>query len=58
MLSKENDYLFLRVLAFHADWEALPPYLQDDIDNMWANEALAEEGEPHSLPSLLAQEQE
>jgi hypothetical protein len=54
----QNDYrLFLRVLASHADWELLPPYLQDAIDNMLADEALAEEGKPHSLRALLAQEQ-
>ena len=58
MLSKKDAHLFLHVLASHADWEALPPYLQDDIDNMLADEALAEEGEPHSLHSLLAQGQE
>lgn len=51
MSYKEDYYLFLRVLASHVDWEALPLYLQDDIDNM-----LAKEGE---LPprALLAQEQ-
>ncbi len=57
MSSKEDYYLFLRVLASHVDWEALPLYLQDDIDNMLADEALAEEGEWCSLRALLAQEQ-
>ena len=56
VLSKEDYRLFLRVLASHADWEALPPYLQDAIDNMLADEALAEEGEPRPLRDLLAQE--
>ena len=58
VLSQGDYRLFLRVLASHADWEALPTYLQDAIDNMLADEALTEEGEPHSLHTLLAQEQE
>jgi hypothetical protein len=58
VLSKRDYHLFLRVLASHADWEALPLYLQDDIDNMLTDKALAEEGERHSLRDLLAQEQE
>jgi hypothetical protein len=58
VLSKEDYHLFLRVLASHTDWEALPPYLQDAIDNMLADEALAEGGELHPLHDLLAQEQE
>lgn len=58
VLSKGDYRLFLRVLASHVDWEALPLYLQDDIDNMLADEALAEEGERRSLRDLLAQEQE
>ena len=47
--------LFLRVLAAHIDWEKLPPYLQDAIDNMLADEALAEDGKPRPLRDLLAQ---
>ncbi len=58
VLSQSDYRLFLRVLASHADWEALPPYLQDAIDNMMADEALAEEGEPYPFRGLLAQEQE
>jgi hypothetical protein len=55
VLSQSDYRLFLRVLASHADWEALPPYLQDAIDNMLADEALADEGEPRPLRELLAQ---
>jgi hypothetical protein len=51
-----TDYqTFLRVLAAHTDWETLPPYLQDAIDNMLADEALAEEGESRPLRELLAE---
>ena len=50
------DYqTFLHVLAKHADWAKLPPYLQDAIDNMLADEAEAEGGEPLSLRELLAE---
>jgi hypothetical protein len=56
VLSRSDYRLFLRVLASHTDWEALPPYLQDAIDNMLADEALAEEGESRSLRDVLAEE--
>lgn len=53
------DYrTFLRVLAQHADWEKLPTYLQDAIDNMLADEAEAENGEARSLRELLAESDE
>lgn len=46
---------FLRVLAKHADWETLPPYLQDAIDNLLADEAIAEEGAAVPLRQALAE---
>lgn len=46
---------FLRVLAQHADWETLPPYLQDAIDNLLADEAIAEEGSSIPLHQALAE---
>lgn len=50
------DYqTFLRILAQYADWEKLPPYLQDAIDNMLADEAEAEGGEVRPLRELLAE---
>ncbi len=55
VLSQSDYRLFLRVLASYADWEALPLYLQDAIDNMLADEALAQEGTPRSLRDLLAE---
>ena len=57
VLSQSDYRLFLRVLASYADWDTLPPYLQDSIDNLLADEALAEGGKPHPLRELLAQEQ-
>jgi hypothetical protein len=56
VLSRDDYRLFLRVLASHADWDLLPPYLQDAIDNMLADEASAESGQPHALRDLLARE--
>ena len=55
VLSQGDYRLFLRVLASHADWDALPTYLQDAIDNMLADEALAQEGSPRLLRDLLAE---
>ena len=50
------DYqALLRLLASDADWESLPPYMQDAIDNMLADEALAERGAPRPLRELLAE---
>ncbi|MBI3761514.1 MAG: hypothetical protein HY260_06585 [Chloroflexi bacterium] len=51
-----SDYqTFLRILARFADWEKLPPYLQNAIDNMLADEAEAEGGEARPLRELLAE---
>jgi hypothetical protein len=44
----------LRLLARHADWETLSPYLQDAIDNVLADDALAEGGTPIPLRQVIA----
>lgn len=50
------DYqTFLRILARYADWEKLPLYLQDAIDNMLADEVEAENGEARPLRELLTE---
>ncbi len=50
-----SDYQrFLRLLAKHSDWNTLPAYLQDAIDNMLADEAEQEAGETVSLRELMA----
>lgn len=54
VLSQSDYRLFLRVLAAYADWERLPPYLQDAIDNILADEALTEGSESQPLRDLLA----
>lgn len=36
LLSYDDYKDFLRILAAHADWETLPPYLQDAIDRLLA----------------------
>jgi hypothetical protein len=53
ILSVPDFQTFLRLLIEHADWENLPTYLQDAVDNMLADEAEAEEGEYVSLDELL-----
>jgi hypothetical protein len=53
ILSVPDFQTFLRLLIEHADWENLPAYLQDAVDNMLADEAEAEEGEYVSLDELL-----
>ncbi len=50
-----GDYQeLLRLLARHADWETLPPHLQDAIDSVLADDALAEHGTPIPLRQALA----
>jgi hypothetical protein len=55
ILSYEDYQDFLRTLAAHADWDALPPYLQDAIDRLLADEAKAEGGTPRPLRELLVE---
>ncbi|GAB4528910.1 MAG: hypothetical protein Kow0063_05510 [Anaerolineae bacterium] len=46
-----DDYLaYLRYLADYVDWETLPPFLQDAVDGMLADEALAEQGDEAFTP--------
>lgn len=55
ILSLEDYRAFLRVLAAHADWETLPPYLQGAIDRLLVEEAKAEALPPRPLRELLAE---
>jgi hypothetical protein len=49
-----GDYArFLHALAERADWEDLPAYLQDAVDNLLADEAEAEAGTPLRLRDVL-----
>ena len=49
-----EDYRqFLRTLAAHADWETLPPYLQDAIDHLLAEEAKADPGSSQPLRAFV-----
>lgn len=46
-----DDYLaYLRYLADYVDWETLPPFWQDAVDGMLADEALAEQGDEAFTP--------
>jgi len=58
ILSYDDYARFLRILAAHADWETLPPYLQDAIDRVLADDAVAEGGSPSSLRALLRETSE
>lgn len=53
ILSYEDYERFLRILAAHANWETLSPYLQDAIDRVLADDAKAEAGSPRPLRELL-----
>jgi len=55
VLSYSDYQELLRLLARHADWETLPPHLQDAIDNVLADDALAEDGTPIPLGQSLAE---
>lgn len=55
ILPYEDHQSLLRSLATHADWESLPLYLQDAIDNMLADEALSESGPSRPLRDLLTE---
>jgi len=55
ILGYEDYRSLLRLVARHADWEALPPHLQDAIDNVLADDALAEEGQAIPLRQALAE---
>jgi hypothetical protein len=50
ILSYQDYKTFLRALAAHADWEELPPYLQDAVDEMLADEAREEQGDKPMTP--------
>ena len=55
MIVSIPDYqIFLQLLVKHADWETLPRYLQDAVDNMLADSAENERGEQITLAELLA----
>jgi hypothetical protein len=54
ILSPGDYRAWLKLLSRHADWESLPQYLQDRIDNLLADEAEQEGGELTPLSAFLA----
>ena len=49
-----SDYSrFVHLLAERSDWDDLPAHLQDAVDNLLADEAEAEGGEPRALHDIL-----
>lgn len=53
ILSVEDYRRFLKTLATHADWESLPSYLQDAIDQLLAEESAAEPGAAKPLRNVV-----
>jgi hypothetical protein len=53
IVSYEDYRQFLRTLAAHADWDTLPPYLQDAIDHLLAEQAKAESGTTKRLRDVV-----
>lgn len=50
-----DDYLaYLRSLAAEADWETLPPHLQDAIDRLLIDDVRSEKEDAIDLETLLA----
>jgi len=50
-----SDYArFLQLLAERSDWNDLPTYLQDAVDNLLADEAESEAVEPRPLREILS----
>ena len=54
ILSAEDYLAYLQSLATEADWEALPPHLQDAIDRFLVDEVRSEKGDAIDLETLLA----
>lgn len=54
ILSAEDYLAYLREVAAEADWESLPPHLQDAVDQLLIDEARAAGEETVDLETLLA----
>jgi hypothetical protein len=52
ILSADDYRQYLRAVASEADWETLPPYIQDAIDQMLIDEARIEKVSAVELDSL------
>lgn len=50
ILSYADYKTFLHFLADYVDWELLPPYLQDAVDHLLAEEARLEQGGEAPIP--------
>ena len=56
ILSAKEYIHYLRTLAQDTDWEALPPHIQDTLDQLLIDEVRAEKGTAVPLESILADE--
>lgn len=53
ILTAADFRTYLQTLASSADWELLPPYLQDAVDQLLIDEVRAEEGEAVDLETAF-----
>jgi hypothetical protein len=54
ILSAEDYLTYLRGLAAEADWETLPPHLQDAIDRLLIDDVRSEKEDAIDLETLFA----
>ena len=56
ILTAEDFRAYLRVLLAEADWEELPPYLQDAVDQLVIEDSRPEKREARDFDGILAEE--
>ncbi len=54
ILSADDFRTYLRTLMAQADWETLPPHLQDAIDRLLLDEVRSEKHQALALETVLA----
>lgn len=54
ILSAQDYFAYLRVVAAESDWEALPPHLQDAIDRFMIDEVRDEQTAVFDLEEVLS----
>jgi len=57
ILAAEDFRAYLRTVLAEADWETLPPHLQDAIDLLLVDEVRQEKEQARDFDEVLAEEQ-
>ena len=57
ILTAEDFRNYLRAVLAEADWETLPPHVQDAVDLLLIDEVRHEKGHARDLAVILAEEQ-